>query len=324
MTNAVMTRPRDVADAPVLEQWLVATPEVDGEASAAAEQPSPPMSPRLQLVRASLVVLFILTVTLLLQLTVIGSLHQSARQEQLFDSFRGQLATGTAPVGPRNGEGDELPLGTPVAYLEIPDIGVRQVVVEGTSPDALLAGPGHRRDTPLPGQQGATVILGRRAAYGAPFASIDRLEDGDKIIVTTGQGTYEYTVIGVRREGDAVPPPPQPDSSRLLLATAGGRSLLPDGVVRVDADLVGDATIGPPRLLTPSTLPSSEGFMGVDTSTIWELAFWIQMLIALTVGVAWAWHRWGRAQTWIVFLPPLLLVSFVASGQVALLLPNLL
>jgi hypothetical protein len=38
----------------------------------------------------------------------------------------------------------------------------------------------------------------------------------------------------------------------------------------------------------------------------------------------WAWHRWGRAQTWIVCLPVLILVGLGAAGELAQLLPNLL
>ena len=71
-------------------------------------------------------------------------------------------------------------------------------------------------------------------------------------------------------------------------------------------------------------MPSAERFMGVDTSTLWALALWIQVLIAMSIGAVWAWHRWGRAQAWVVFLPPLLLVGLATSGEVARLLPNLL
>jgi sortase (surface protein transpeptidase) len=284
----------------------------------------PPLSPRLQFVRAVLIMVFVMTVTLLLQVTLIGGLQQSSAQERLFDQFRAQLAGGTAPIGPTDNQNRAVSIGSPVAYLEIPEIGLRQVVVSGTTSTALFDGPGHRRDTVLPGQAGASVIMGRQAAFGGPFGDVDRLEAGDEIIVTTGQGEFEYEVLGVRREGDPVPPPPEAGSSRLLLATADGRPYLPEGVLRVDADLVGEATGGPPRAFSTATLPDSEQFMGSDTSTLWALVLWIQLLIALTVGAVWAWHRWGRPQAWIVFLPPLLLVGLAASGQVARLLPNLL
>jgi hypothetical protein len=267
---------------------------------------------------------FILTVTLLLQLTVLGGLQQSAAQERKFDEFRSQLAAGTAPIGPTDNQSRALAVGAPIAYLEVPELGLRQVVVEGTTSSALFAGPGHRRDTVLPGQVGASIIMGRAAAFGGPFGRIDQLAAGDDIVVTTGQGEYEFVVVGVRREGDPVPSPPAAGASRLVLATSDGRPYLPEGVLRVDADLVGDAVVGPARAYSAATLPGSEQFMGADTSTLWALALWIQVLIALSLGAVWAWHRWGHAQAWVVFLPPLLLVGLATSGQVARLLPNLL
>lgn len=304
------------------------TPPGSGAAPLSTSVPTsteiPPLGPRMQLARAALIMVFIMSVTMLLQLTVIGGLQQSAAQERKFDEFRSQLATGTAPIGPTDNQNRALAIGAPVAYLEIPEIGLRQVVVEGTTSSALFSGPGHRRDTVLPGQAGASILMGRAAAFGGPFADIDQLESGDEIVVTTGQGEYEFEVIGVRREGDPVPAPAEPGSSRLVLATADGRPYLPEGVLRVDADLVGTAAVGPARAFSAATLPSSEQFMGADTSTLWALALWIQVLIALSLGAVWAWHRWGHAQAWVVFLPPLLLVGLATSSQVARLLPNLL
>ena len=284
----------------------------------------PPLSPGKQLARAALIIVFILSFTLFLQLLIFGSLQQSSAQERSFDRFRSQLANGVAPVGPTDNQNRVLAPGAPVAYLEIPEIGVRQVVGEGTTPGTLFSGPGHRRDTVLPGQVGVSVMMARRAAFGGPFAKIDQLEAGDKITATTGQGVFEYEVIGVRREGDPVPDPPGAGSARLLLATADGRPYLPAGVLRVDAEMTGAPVVGASRLVTAATLPASEQFMGIDTSTLWALVLWLQVLILLSLGAVWAWHRWGHAQAWIVFLPPLLLVGLATSGEVARLLPNLL
>ena len=226
--------------------------------------------------------------------------------------------------GPTDNQNRLLAPGAPIAYLEIPEIGLRQVVGEGTTPSVLFSGPGHRRDTVLPGQVGVSVVMARRAAFGGPFAKIDQLEEGDTILATTGQGLFEYEVIGVRREGDPVPPAPEAGTSRLLLATADGRPFLPDGVLRVDAELTGVPVGGAARLVTAATLPAAEQFMGADTSTLWALALWLQLLTLLSLGAVWAWHRWGHAQAWIVFLPPVLLVGLATSGEVARLLPNLL
>jgi LPXTG-site transpeptidase (sortase) family protein len=290
---------------------------------AVGERP-PPLSPRMQLARAVLVLLFGLSLLLLLQLILVSSLQSSAAQRHALDSFRASLAKGTAPIGPADEQGHQLALGTPVAFLEIPSIGLRQVVGEGTSSGAMLHGPGHRRDTPLPGQIGTSVIFGRRAAFGGPFSDINTLTKGALIKVTTGQGVFNYRVLGVRRQGDPAPAALVAGASRLTFVTAAGRAFLPDGVLRVDADIDGKAVVGPARLFSASALPAEERLMAGDTHTLWVLALWLQALIALSVAAVWAWHRWGRAQAWVVFLPPLLIVGLSASAEVARLLPNLL
>lgn len=293
-------------------------------AQLATRRDVPPIGRRLQLVRAALVLLLVMTGTLLLQLVVISSLQHSAAQGRAFDAFRSDLATGTAPIGPTDANGRVLALGTPVAFIEIPSLEVREVIGEGTTATVLFDGPGHRRDTPLPGQIGSSVVFGRRAAFGGPFSDISELKKGALIRVTTGQGIFEFRVLGVRAEGAPAPAAPAAGRSRLLLVTASGRAFLPEGVLRVDADLVGQAAVGPARLVSAAGLPAAERVMSGDSSTLWVLAFWLQALIALSLAVVWSWHRWGRAQTWVVLFPPLLLVGLAASGEVARLLPNLL
>lgn len=289
-----------------------------------ARADAPPLSPRLQLIRAALMLMFVLSFTLLLQLMVISSFQHGAAQRRAFDGFRERLALGTAPVGPTDADGVPVALGTGVAYLEIRAIGLQQVVLEGTTSGVLFDGPGHRRDTPLPGQIGTSVVFGRRAAFGGPFSDLADLRASDVITVTTGQGTFDYEVIGVRHEGDPAPDPVAAGRSRLVLTTADGTAFLPSGVVRVDADIITDPVVGPARAFTATTLPASERAMAGDSSTLWAFALWLQALIVLAIGAVWAWHRWGRAQAWVVFLPPMMLVGLCASGEVARLLPNLL
>ena len=122
----------------------------------------------------------------------------------------------------------------------IPSIGLEQVVVEGTASGDLLVGPGHRRDTALPGQVGTSVVYGRAATYGGPFADLTELQAGDKIEVDVGQGRKVFRVSGVRRAGDPLPQPPADGAARLTLVTAEGSgrlgALAPESVVYVDAD----------------------------------------------------------------------------------------
>ncbi len=84
--------------------------------------------------------------------------------------------------------------GEPLTQLEIPRIGVDVIVVEGTSLAALHAGAGHYPNTPLPGEKGNVAIAGHRTTYGKPFARIDELKPGDKVILTTPVGRHVYEI----------------------------------------------------------------------------------------------------------------------------------
>lgn len=289
-----------------------------------SSRPLPPLSPPMQVARMSLICLLVLAAGLLGELVLTSGLTERSAQSLALATFRKQLAQGTAPVGPADTNGHQLAHGAPVAYLEIPSIGLHQVVGEGTTPSDLFRGPGHRRDSPLPGQAGVSVIMARRAAFGAPLGRIADIRKGSTIKVTTGQGRFTYRVIDLRGAGEPAPPAPGTGAGRLLLVTAAGRAFVPAGVWRVDADLTGDAVTGPAPLLTSQTLPGSERLMGSDANALLPLSLWIECLIVVILGATWAWQRWGRGQTWIVFLPVLALVSLNASEEVIRLLPNLL
>ncbi len=84
--------------------------------------------------------------------------------------------------------------GRPVGRLELPTIGVEEVVVAGTNGADLRKGPGHYPDTPLPGARGTVAVAGHRTTYGAPFRRIDRLRSGDRIRMVMPYGTFTYRV----------------------------------------------------------------------------------------------------------------------------------
>jgi sortase A len=84
--------------------------------------------------------------------------------------------------------------GRPMMVLRIPEIGLRQVVLEGVSTSDLERGPGHYPGTALPGQLGNVAIAGHRVTYGGPFRNLDRLLPGDEIDIDTRDRTYIYRV----------------------------------------------------------------------------------------------------------------------------------
>lgn len=88
--------------------------------------------------------------------------------------------------------------GQAVGELRIARIGLRAVVVRGTTPADLRTGPGMLTRTPLPGQRGTTAIAGHRTTYGAPFRSIDALRRGDAVTLRMPYASFRYAVEGTR------------------------------------------------------------------------------------------------------------------------------
>jgi LPXTG-site transpeptidase (sortase) family protein len=253
-------------------------------------------------------------------------LYYARVQFEAYESFRVPLANGTAPVGPTDPYNPSklVALGTPVALLEIPALHMQDVVMEGTTGQVLEGGPGHLRDTVLPGQQGVSVILGRRAAYGAPFAGLGSLAPGDPINVITQEGVAKYEVIDIRRAGSPLPPPLAAGSGRLVLVTADGVPFAPTGELYVDANLVGQPFATPAPVLTSATLPADENAMSTDPAAWVPLVLWGQLLLLVAAAIAWLSRAWGRWQTWLAGIPVLTYVCVMVANEVTRLLPNIM
>ena len=88
--------------------------------------------------------------------------------------------------------------GDAMGRLRIPDIGISEVVVQGTDAADLRKGPGHYPDTPLPGERGTVGIAGHRTTYGAPFRRLDQLDPRDRIELTLPYGRFTYRVERTR------------------------------------------------------------------------------------------------------------------------------
>jgi sortase A len=246
-------------------------------------------------------------------------------QHDDYASFRAELAQAIAPTGPTNPANPKqlLKPGTPVAVLTIPEIGLNAVVLEGTSSEVMEGGPGHLRDTALPGQAGVSEIMGRRAAYGGPFARISSLSPGDTFSVITGQGVTRYRVLDLRRAGDLVPPL-TPGKGRLILTTADGPPFAPTGVVRIDADTISAPNPAPAMVVTTTDIASSELAFGTEPVAWVQLVLWGQCLVLAAAAVSWLGTRWGRWQTWTVAVPVLSYFGLAVADQVSRLLPNLM
>ncbi|WNM27376.1 class E sortase [Demequina capsici] len=81
-----------------------------------------------------------------------------------------------------------------------------------------VIGIGHYPGTAMPGGLGNFAVAGHRTTYGKPFADIDRLQEGDSIVIQTADAWYVYTVtsheIVLPTAVDVIAPvPDQPGAS---------------------------------------------------------------------------------------------------------------
>ena len=229
-------------------------------------------------------------------LIAITPLQQASAQANLYSDLGEQLKTATAPVAA------PLP------------------VVESSTSENLRLGPAHRTDSALPGQIGSSVILGRRATYGAPFRALNELKTGDAIVVTTGQGRFTYTVDVVRlsdQSYDAMPIVP----ARLTLVTSDP-ALTPERSLIVSAALTeGDAQ---PRVGTALPAgPAQQPLQGDPNSSL-ALALWAQALLGVVILGVLARRRLPASVVWVAFVPLTLVAIWNVYESLAAVLPNTL
>ena len=150
--------------------------------------------------------------------------------------------------------------GDVIARIEIPAIGVESYVVSGVQPGDLKRGPGHYPDTPMPGQLGNSAIAGHRTTYGEPFYSLDELEVGDEIVLTTVQGRFVYRMtdseIVAPSQSDVIATT-DPDAATLTLTTCHPRYTASERLI-VGAELDLAASAEPQAPVVQTAEPATE------------------------------------------------------------------
>jgi sortase A len=261
-------------------------------------------------VAASLLLLAVLIVGFVAYLLGVSGIQEAGAQSRLYTTLAAQLSQDIGPLGPTTP-------GAPVAVMDIPSIGMRDVVVvEGTSPENLTLGPGHLRNTPLPGQLGLSVIYGRRATFGAPFGRLDQLEPGAQIITITQQGKSVYKVVAI---GDSQHPVKDTKLNRLALLTSSSTEV-PSYYLEVDADLVSAVHNGPVQM--PVIGPTEQALAG-DSGALVLTMTWGLALALVAVGGSFAAARWSPWPVYLILAPAALAIVWNLYENLAALLPNL-
>jgi sortase A len=243
----------------------------------------------------------------------LSGVQEARSQTILYQRLQTQLAQIGGVVPPL---GPTAP-GSPMAVLDIPSIGIHDmVVVEGTSPENLTLGPGHLRDTPYPGQAGVSEIFGRRATFGGPFADIGQLRPGAVIQTITGQGRSTYTVAAVANSKVRIV---DPAPNQLLLFTASS-PVIPSYYVEVDAHL---ATAPQPSPGVVHEINAPELPLASDGGALVLAWTWALALILVSAVGTFAVLRWSPWVAYLLIVPVALAVLWNLYQSLSALLPNL-
>lgn len=275
--------------------------------------PQPGQQPSQELtahgIGTGLILLGVFLLGFLAYLFGISGVQEARAQSNAYATLRWELGQQVAPLAAATP-------GAPVAILNIPAIGItNMIVVEGTSPENLELGPGHVPNTPLPGENGVAEIFGRRASFGAPFGKLGELRRGDKVTIITGQGTSAYTVIARGDSGHLVK---DPAPNRLLLLTACS-AVVPSTYCYLDAELTSEPQQDPGGrpLITAAETPLSGDSSVLALTLVWGLALVI-ISVAGTVAAA----RWSPWLAYMAAAPLALAVLWNLYQSLAALLPN--
>jgi sortase A len=281
-------------------------------------------------------------------------LYESRAQSDLQSQFQSDLSkqhptSTTRPIGTTDTTGPggtttttttepapapTVPFGDAVAHIVIPKIGVDKYVVQGVGVPDLRKGPGHYPQTPMPGQEGTAAIAGHRTTYGAPFWSLSDLVSGDKIRITTLQGSFTYTLVKDPFPVDPhdfsvldnVPDPDNPghNEARLTLSTCNPRfSASQRLIVEARLDLPPKAAPLPAQVVKkgPKVHLGGADLAGATES---KTPAFLWGAIAALVGALWwlLFHRHARWTTWLVGVIPFAVVLFVFFTYLERVLPS--
>jgi len=247
----------------------------------------------------------------------VSSLGHGRDQRGLGVRFGNDIENGQAWIG------GVIPEGEPVALIEIPDIGVREVVVEGTSSAQLKRGPGHLRSSPLPGQPGNSIIAGRRIAYGGPLRHLDQLRKGDEIVATTGQGRVIYVVTRTKEVKPDAPDVIDDTGVDQLTLVTSAPELVASRRLIATAELQGGEPRPVPAERATDLREDELGLHG-DRSVVLPLLLWAQALLVVAIGAVWLHRRWRRWPAYLITAPVLALLVLLIFDSFTPVLPSTL
>lgn len=274
-----------------------------------------------------LVVLWLLTIVggFVLVLFAFGPFFQQRDQHHLLGAYSKAIeraANESTGLGGVTVPTKAPELGAPVAVVELPTEKFQQVAIEGTRAGDTRRAIGHVSGTAGPGQPGNSVLVGRRAAFGAPFGSIHTLRKGAAIVVTTTQGQSLYHVVSVKHVRltssriDKIYGP-SPDD-RLTLVTSASASLWNSSSASVVvAKMEGKPFAPTPQGARRSSDTGTHGDGGALPAVILALVFYAGVLVGGVI----LYRRLRPGTAYVLSIGPVIAFTIIAAETVVRLFP---
>jgi sortase A len=214
-------------------------------------------------------------------------------------------------------------VGSVVAHLQIPAIGLDEYVVSGTAEAELAMGPGHYIGSAAPGQAGNVAIAGHRTTNGAPFNRLGQIVPGNQIYLTTTSGERLTYIVS------QAPQPVSPSDVTVLDNYGDNRITLttcnPEYSAAQRLVVVGELQQPSPPKADPA---KKTAYHIVDAATAsWDfgllpvvvLEVGVLMLLALTNRRFAVWY--GGVGRWFVLVPIWTVGLYLLYGTLTTFLP---
>lgn len=211
---------------------------------------------------------------------------QSALQKEVTRIITGKPVTSV--VGPNTPlpTSEDPGVGHWLGLMSIPKIALSQVIVNGTTKSQLQLGPGRYIGTAMPGEAGNFAIAGHRTTWGRPFRNLDKLQQGDRIFITTPRASMMYRVVWIKvvNPTDLTVIAPTPIPSLTLTTCNPPYSAATRLVVRAELGAVGQIQTNVPTW-TVIEKQSSELLRNQDHFSKWPVILYGLLLgLILIVG----------------------------------------
>lgn len=159
-----------------------------------------------------------ITLGLIMLLLVVYQLYWTnykadQRADGITNNLRELWSAPVTPVVNKPLPGDALA----IMYIERLGKNWSKPVVEGVGLDDLAKGVGHFPKAVMPGKTGNFAVAAHRATHGEPFAYLDRIQAGDKVIVETRDKYFVYTVNQMPGQGGRAWKLVDPDNGSVVL-----------------------------------------------------------------------------------------------------------